>query len=264
VQENFNVTIRAQKEYLDQTAEQMKTTGPAIFERTVLTVTDVLAYIVFVPVYTFLMLYYKDLIKHFIVQVFKNDDENKVREVLQESQSISQQYLTGLLIELAIVFGLNATGFLILGIKYAIFLALVAALLNMVPYIGMLVANIFCMVVTLISSDSVSSVVWVGVTLAAVQIIDNNILLPLIVGSRVQINALVTIIGVLTGGALCGVAGMFLSIPGIAVLKVICERVEDLKPWGVLMGDNGTKAHNGKRGVRRFFSKSRRTAAARR
>jgi predicted PurR-regulated permease PerM len=138
---------------------------------------------------------------------------------------------------MSIVFALNSIGFLILGIKYAIFLALVAALLNLIPYIGMLIANLFCMLITLVSSENISDVIWVAVVLAAVQFVDNNFLMPLIVGNKVRINALVTIVGVVIGGALCGVSGMFLAIPGLAVMKVVFDRVEGLKPWGMLLGD---------------------------
>ena len=132
---------------------------------------------------------------------------------------------------------MNTIGFLVLGVKYAIFLALLAALLNLIPYVGMLVANIICMVITLISSDNISDVLWVGIILAAVQFIDNNFGMPLIVGNKVRINALVTIVGVLIGGALCGIPGMFLAIPGLAVLKIIFDKVPDLEAWGLLLGD---------------------------
>lgn len=157
--------------------------------------------------------------------------------MLLESSSIAQKYVTGLLIETTIVFTLNTIGFLILGIKYVVFLALLAALLNLIPYVGMLVANIFCMVVTLVSSDDPKLVLWVGVVLGVVQIIDNNFTMPWIVGNKVRINALVTIVGVLVGGALAGVPGMFLAIPGLAVLKVIFDKVPQLQPWGLLLGD---------------------------
>ena len=73
--------------------------------------------------------------------------------------------------------------------------------------------------------------------LGAVQIIDNNMLMPLVVGNKIRINALAIISVVLVGGELAGVAGMFLAIPGIAVMKVIFERVKSLKPWATLLGD---------------------------
>ncbi len=88
----------------------------------------------------------------------------------------------------------------------------------------------------------ISDVLWVGLILAAVQFIDNNFGMPLIVGNKVRINALVTIVGVLIGGALCGVPGMFLAIPGLAVLKVIFDKVPELQAWGLLLGDETENA----------------------
>jgi len=239
IRSTFSVTIRKQNQYWDDTLAKMRASGTGIIGETVVTLTQALSYLVLLPIYTFLVLYYRDTIKKFLIDVFKSSKEEQVREILNESQSVSQSYILGLMIEMALVFALNATGFLMLGIKYAVFLALVAALLNLVPYIGMLIANIFCMAVTLISCEvvSFSDVFWVGIILAVVQFIDNNFLMPLVVGSKVRINALVTIIGVLIGGALCGVPGMFLSIPGMAVLKVIFDRVDGLKPFGLLLGD---------------------------
>jgi predicted PurR-regulated permease PerM len=200
-------------------------------------------------------LYYRKHIKTFLIGVFKNGSEDKVKEVLVESSTIAQQYVTGLMIETGIVFTLNTIGFLVLGIKYAIFLALLAALLNLIPYVGMLVANVFCMLITLVSADDAKSVLWVGIILAAVQIIDNHFLMPLIVGNKVRINALVTIIGVLVGGLLCGIPGMFLAIPTLAVLKVIFDKVPELNPWGVLLGDDAPKEYQMTKKARLAISK---------
>jgi len=237
----FHISTGKQNQYLKDTAENMKDSGAGIVGQTVVNITEALSYVVFLPVYTFLLLFYKDLIKRFIVSVFESTKEENVVEILHESRTIGQHYILGLLTDMTLVFALNSVGFLILGIKYPIFLALVGALLNLVPYIGMLVANVFCMLITLITSENLSDVVWVAVILAIVQFIDNNFMMPLIVGNRVRINALVTIVGVIIGGALCGISGMFLAIPGIAVLKVIFDRVESLKPWGMLLGDDTEK-----------------------
>ena len=238
----LNISVPKQNQYLKDTVENIKEVAPGVIGATFLSITEALTYIVLLPIYTFLILYYRLTIKNFFISVFKNGEEDKVHEVLSESGTIVQQYITGLLIETTIVFTLNCIGFLILGINYAIFLALLAALLNLIPYVGMLVANIICMMVTLVSSENVSDVLWVGIILAAVQFIDNNFGMPMIVGNKVRINALVTIIGVLVGGALCGVPGMFLAIPGLAVLKVIFDKVPDLQPWGLLLGDEGEVA----------------------
>ena len=95
---------------------------------------------------------------------------------------------------------------------------------------------------TMVTSENISDVLWVGIILAVVQLIDNNFGMPMIVGNKVRINALVTILGVLIGGTLCGIPGMFLAIPGLAVLKVIFDNVPDLRPWGLLLGDEAEEA----------------------
>lgn len=237
VNDTLHIAFSQQERYLSQTAEKMKDSGPQFLQKTFSTVTDTVSFFLFFPFYTFLILYHKDTIKKFLIDIFRRSDEDRVVDILHESQSIILQYVTGLLIELALVFGLNATGFLIFNIKYPVFLALVAALLNIVPYIGMLVANLFCMLVTLVSSNELSDIIIVAAVLGIVQIIDNNMLMPLVVGNKIRINALAIITGILVGGALAGVAGMFLAIPGIALMKVIFERIKGFRAWAVLLGD---------------------------
>ena len=236
--ESTSITIRRQNQYLQETMTDLQDRAPGFMGSTVASLTGILAYAVLMPLYTFLILYYRTMIKAFLISVFKNGSEQDVREILTESTDIAQKYLIGLALETTLVFTLNVTGFLILGIKYPVFLALLAALLNLIPYVGMLVANVMCMLITLVSSTSTTDVLWVGLILAVVQFLDNNIGMPLIVGNRVRINALVTIIGVLVGGALCGIPGMFLAIPGLAVLKVVFDKIPDLHPWGMLLGDS--------------------------
>jgi predicted PurR-regulated permease PerM len=235
------VTITKQNQYIKDLTENIKKGNSSILGSTVATLTDIISYIVLLPIYTFLLMYYRSTIKQFLISTFKNGSEEKVKEVIVESTNVAQHYVLGLCLETALVFALNAVGFLIIGIKYSIFLALLAALLNLVPYAGMLVANLLCMLVTLVSTDSPVEAIWVGVVLLVVQIFDNNIGMPLIVGSKVKINALVTIIGVLVGGALCGIPGMFLAIPGLAVMKVVFDRVPEMKPWGMLLADKPSK-----------------------
>lgn len=237
VNETFGIAFWQQDRVISETAEKVKDSGPQVLQQTFITVTELISYFILFPFYTFLILYHKATIKKFLVDAFTRSEEDRVVDVLHESQAIILQYVTGLLIELGIVFALNATGFLIFGIQYPIFLALIAALLNIVPYIGMLVANIFCILVTLISSENITDVFFVAGVLAGVQVIDNNILMPLVVGNKIRINALAIITGVLVGGALAGVPGMFLALPGIALMKVTFERVKNLKPWATLLSD---------------------------
>jgi predicted PurR-regulated permease PerM len=139
---------------------------------------------------------------------------------------------------MGIVAVLTAGGLMFLGVEYAVLLGVITAILNLIPYIGILFASIITVLATLINSTDIYAMVGVIALSIVVQFIDNNILVPKIVGNKVRINALASMVGVIIGGTLAGIAGMFLAIPIIAILKVIFDRVEALAPWGFLMGDD--------------------------
>jgi predicted PurR-regulated permease PerM len=144
-------------------------------------------------------------------------------------------YISGLLIEMAIVGVANCTVFSIMGIKYAILLGIIAAVLNIIPYLGIYTATAMIMLVTFANSSG-SSAISVGIALLSVHLIDANILMPRIVGSRVKMNAFITIIAVIVGEYVWGISGMFLFIPITGIFKIISIRVEGMKPWAILIG----------------------------
>lgn len=193
--------------------------------------------LVLIPVYLFMMLYYKSLLLEFIRKLFRLEHHTAVVEVLANSKNIIQSYLVGLFFEMLIMAVLNSAALLILGIDYAIILGILCAVLNIIPYIGGIVATLLPMTIAFITKDSLVYPALVFVITIVIQFIDNNFIVPKIVASRVQINALISVIGVLIGGAIWGIAGMFLSIPLIAILKVIFDHIEPLKPWGFLFGN---------------------------
>ncbi|MBC7947246.1 MAG: AI-2E family transporter [Chitinophagaceae bacterium] len=238
IQANLNIDTKQQKAAVESAKQNIQQSGTGGMGSALMGIASGLVMVVLLPIYTFLLLYYRKLIHKFLLDVFPDQHRSRVEGVLTESKTIIQGYMVGLLLEMAIVTVLNVTGFLVIGIQYAIFLAVLAAVLNLIPYVGMLIASVICMAVTLTTSDSMADVIWVGVILVVVQFIDNNFIMPYVVSSKVRINALVSIIGVLVGGALAGISGMFLSIPGMAILKAVFERVDGLEPWGNLLGDD--------------------------
>lgn len=189
------------------------------------------------PVYLFMMLFYKTLLLEFIHKVFRLEYHNVVKEVLSDTKKIVQTYLVGLFIELIIMALLNSIGLLLLGIEYAIILGILGALLNIIPYIGGIIATALAMIIAFITKDSLTYPILVLLVYLFIQFIDNNYIVPIVVASRVKINALISVIAVLIGGALWGISGMFLSIPLVAILKVIFDHIESLKPWGFLLGN---------------------------
>jgi predicted PurR-regulated permease PerM len=205
----------------------------------------ILAVVLLLPVYIFLLLYYKTLILNFLFEVFAEENSKKVADVLKETKSAIQSYIVGLLIELIIVATLNSTALLLLGVKYGLLIGIIGAILNLIPYLGGIIAIALPVLMATVTKDGYTTQLGVIGAYALIQFIDNNILVPRIVSSKVQINALVSIIVVLLGNMLWGVSGMFLSIPFIAVLKIIFDRIGDLKPWGKLLGDTIPTRHMG-------------------
>jgi predicted PurR-regulated permease PerM len=132
---------------------------------------------------------------------------------------------------------LNSTALLIIGVDYAILFGIIGAILNLIPYIGGIVAISLPMMMALLTGTPMKALLVLG-AYVLIQLIDNNYLVPKVVASKVKVNALISIIVVLIGGALWGVAGMFLSIPLTAICKVVFDRIESLKPIGFLIGDN--------------------------
>lgn len=197
----------------------------------------IISVFVLLPIYIFLILYYKPLFLNFFYEVFENKHENKVAEILSETKNAIQSYITGLLIEMVIVAALNCTALLILGVKYALLIGVIGAILNIVPYIGGIIAIALPIILSLVTGDGgfTTPLLIIGSYLV-IQFIDNNFLVPKIVSSKVDVNAFASIVIVLMGGAMWGVSGMFLSIPFIAICKIIFDRVGPLKPWGKLLG----------------------------
>jgi predicted PurR-regulated permease PerM len=127
--------------------------------------------------------------------------------------------------------------FWVLDIKYAILLGLITGLFNIIPYLGIFTALLLSSLITFATAAVAGKVILVVITLVITHLVDSNVLLPVIVGSKVKINPLITVLGVVIGEMIWGISGMFLSIPVIAVIKIVFDRVESLKPWGLLLGE---------------------------
>jgi predicted PurR-regulated permease PerM len=242
MQKKFHLSTEQQAVVLNTAKSNVTNSGSEVIGETFFTITHTLFYIIMIAIYSFLILFYRSMIRTFIIEIFNKDHEPQVSEVLLESKGIVQKYIVGLITEMGVIAVLNTTVLLVLGIKYAIFLGILTALLNVIPYIGILAGMIFTSLITLTTSNHLSDIVWIIVCFEIIHFLDANFLMPRIVGSKVKINALVTILGVVIAGTILGLPGIFLALPTIAILKIIFDRIEDLKPWGKLMGGDNPQA----------------------
>jgi len=243
IQDAIGMSIAKQ----DQMIKEALGSGQAMVGKTLGGLIGTLGIIFLLPVYIFFLLLYKTLILNFLYEVFAEENSEKVRDVLSETKGAIQSYIVGLLIEMIIVAAMNSAALLLLGVKYAILIGCIGAILNLIPYLGGIIAIALPVLMATVTKEGYSTQLGVIAAYIVIQFIDNNILVPRIVSSKVQINALMSIVVVLLGNQLWGLSGMFLSIPFVAVLKIIFDRIDELKPWGKLLGDNIPTRHIGER-----------------
>jgi putative permease len=237
----FHVGYSKQLTYVHTATTKIMASGTAVAGATLLTLSSILLFFVFTFIYTFFFLLYRRLIMKFFESVFLEENKHLVHDIIEQVQYIIRKYIIGLLIEMAIVGGVVALALWALGIKYAFLLGLITGIFNIIPYIGIFSALIISSLITFATAAVVSKVLIVAIVFIVVHLADSNILLPVVVGSKVRINALITVLGVIIGEMIWGIPGMFLSIPVIAVLKIIFDRVESLKSWGIILGDEDHK-----------------------
>jgi len=237
ISQTFDLSTDKINGWLAQMKKEALTAGKSLIGPTIISMGGMIAVLLLLPVYIFLILLYKQLFLEFISQLFPTEKHKTVAEILIESKLLIQSYLMGLLAETGIVAALNTLGLIILGVDYAVLLGVISALLNIIPYVGGIVAMALTIIVVLATKPPIYAL-WVFLLYSLVQFVDNNIIVPKIVASKVRINEFVAIVAVLIGGALWGIPGMFLSLPLIAILKVIFDRIEPLKPFGFLFGDS--------------------------
>ena len=241
ISNRFGITTKKQIEM----ANNALNGSPAYVGETLSTILGGMAVLVLIPIYVFFLLFYKPLILDFIFQAFSEKHSLRVAEILVETKSAIQRYILGLLIEMAIVSAMNSAALLMLGVRSAILIGVIGGILNTIPYLGGLVAIALPILMVTVTQDGYSTQLAIVMAYLIIQLIDNNILVPKIVSSKVEINALFSILIVLCGGLLWSYSGMFLSIPLVAILKIIFDRIDGLKPWGHLLGTKIPDVHSG-------------------
>jgi predicted PurR-regulated permease PerM len=212
-------------------------TSTAAIGQTLIILSSGLVVLFLIPVYVFLILFYQPILLEFIHRCFGPNDQSQVSKIVTQIKTVIQSYIIGLVIEAVMVATLDTVALLILGIDYALLIGILGGLLNIIPYVGGLVAVALPIMVALVTKSSHLYVLYVLAAYYFIQLVDNNYIVPKIVASKVKINALFAIIVIIGGNALWGLPGMFLSLPLLAIVKVICDHIEPLKPWGFLLGD---------------------------
>jgi predicted PurR-regulated permease PerM len=189
-----------------------------------------------IPLYTFLLLYYKDFFTEFLVRYSTKDKEAMLLWV-NDSGQVIQSYLVGMIRVTGIVAVLSGMFFYLIGVEFFFLFAAFIAILNLIPYVGVFISSVFAILYVFLTTDTLFYPLLTFACLWGIQLLENNLITPLVVGSKVKVNALAVIIAILLGGWLWGISGMVLFIPLLGVLKISLERSTSGRAFAFLLSD---------------------------
>jgi predicted PurR-regulated permease PerM len=236
LKENFAISPPSWSEWVQENASTLIETPFSIVSQSLSSSTAVIAGLGLTLIFTFFFLLYRTSFKNFIIYQFNKSHQDQAKSVILEIQDMLQSYLQGLGTVILILAVLNSTGLWLIGIAYPVFWGVLAAFLAVIPYIGTMLGGLFPFLYALATATSLWQPVAVIILYQAIQQIEGNFITPRIVGSSVQINPLVAMISLFVFGMIWGIAGIILSIPAMAVIKIIFDEFDGLKPLGVLLG----------------------------
>lgn len=222
--QNYNVNEAGQINYINRYLD-------ALISAVGFTVTGFIQVLIFITLsvfFIFYILYYRNALNNFLLSLFKSNYRRQVAEISNELHSTIVNYVKGLLTEISILIFLSSIALLILGVKYAILMAFLAGILNIIPYIGIYTATLLNMLIAITSGNDGKSL-EVLLVFVIIHILDANLITPLIVGNRIKVNPFITLIAVITGDLIWGIPGMFLFIPLAAIVNIIIEKTERIQ-----------------------------------
>lgn len=236
----YGIKKSEQLNYINDSAAKSVTAGAGILTGAIASISSILIFCVFTIIYMFFMLLYRSHIRKFLIINFTETHHPTVLSVLDQIQYVVKKYLIGLVFQMSLVAGLATLTFGVIGVKYFIMLGLLTGILNILPYVGILAALLITGIITF-ATGTMYQVLLVFAAVVIIHVIDANYIMPKIVGSKVKINSFLAMLGIVIGEMLWGISGMFLSIPVIAICKIVFDHVAALKPWGFLLGEEDSE-----------------------
>lgn len=235
ITEAFDITSAEQITYIKEALQNMASEVPALAQKVIYASSVSIVLFLIIPVYVFLILFYRRSLVNFLYSLFPRQTKAEVNLVIQESIIAYYNFIKGMALVYLIVGVLNSLGLFIIGIQNPVFFGLIASILTFIPYVGILIGAAIPVAIAWISFDSPWYPLSVIGVFTVVQVLEANIIFPLAVGNRLQINTLVSIIVIILGGLVWGAAGMILFLPFAAIFKLIADKVEELRPLSALM-----------------------------
>ncbi len=236
ISDKYHITNTQQVAYVNKSATGILNSAVNSAATTFMGIAETLILTIFFFIFTFFILQYRRLLMLFVVELFDHEHNAKVQIIITRIRSLINSYVVGLLIEMSVIAVLIFVSLMVIGVKYALLISIMAAVLNIIPYLGIYSCMAIAMVITA-ATGTTGQVVAVVIVFLVTHFADANVILPHVVGGKVKMNPFITILAVLIGHLVWGIPGMFLFIPLTAILRLISEEVPGMKPWAILMGE---------------------------
>lgn len=236
VEANFGVTIDEQKLMFSDFMHNSGSDAVGLIRQTISASAVSLVLAILIPIYAYLMLYYRSRLVHALYYLFPSEGRTNIRETLQQSIQSYYNFVKGMLVVYLIVGALNSLGLFVLGIPHALLFGYAASIFTIIPYVGIIVASLLPISIAWATYQSPLYPLGVVALFAIVQYLEANVIFPWAVSDRLKINTLMTIIVIIAGGIIWGAAGMILFIPFLGILKLIADRHPKMKFISVLLG----------------------------
>ena len=233
----FSMSKLAAGNKIKEQLAQLQNNGGAMLTHSLSTVSALLINAFLVPLYVFFLLYYRHFFIEFFYKVFTSSDKALIDETTLKIGRVVKGYLFGQFLDVLIIGIVNSFALYLIGVGYPIILGFCISVFCIIPYIGMIIGSIVALVTAFITTTSGWQPLTAFIVLWIIHIIDSNLIAPMVIGSRVNINPLMGIFMLFLFGELWGLPGLFLAFPLTAILKVIFDTVPALKPYGFLLGE---------------------------
>ncbi|MGC1483260.1 MAG: AI-2E family transporter [Candidatus Acidiferrum sp.] len=188
--------------------------------------------VTFVPFLVFFMLAGKREVWHGTLQLFPASQRTQVKETLEDLRDVLRDYLAGMTLLTLLVIAASGTFFWFLGLDFPFLTGIASGLLNMVPYIGAVLAWLPAFIIALAKWRTFGQFALIAGGLTTIHVLALNLVAPQLVGRRVRLNAVAITISLLFWGWVWGGMGLVLAIPITAALRVICDHTESWRPIG--------------------------------
>lgn len=241
VEENLNIPAADQTEMIKNETETLNRSLKTYMAQGLQRSLRLLVGLVVTLFFTFLMLFHREKYHRFFIRLTPGETDADKKALLLSASNVAQQYLKGRAISILFFFVCYLVTLLIIGVKGALLLAAVAALANIIPYLGPVLAAVLPTLSALVTEPQWQTAAWVLVVFMLIQAVDNYYVTPYFLGAEVDLSALTTFIAIIVGGMLWGIVGMIIFVPIVSIAKIFFDRIPSLQHVGALIGDEGDK-----------------------